>query len=323
MTLANLLEARSEPVTPELESVAGSSTRLQVSCNGAFFIDQHCIEQVTSSHPSDEVLHSILLHESLPYCKVSSDIYAEGCVTVKCRRRTCKWMYNICDYFQLNRKCVAIASFYVDRYFTLTDFSDGPAARQFQLIAVTSLFIAIKTHGEMKDKVREEVIEFNIDFCASTSRGLFSAKEIEECERTMLHTLEWHVNPVVPSNVIDTLVNYLPQSLRATETLYIYDLSKHLVELSTLIPTLDMIHKPSVIAFASIIYVLTFGENLSSHIIKFESALQEASCYHYFNEEKRNVAEAVASLQAMCPNLNELLHCEVQTLEHEAPDVIE
>ena len=218
-------------------------------------------------------------------------------------------MYSICDYFKLNREVVAIAMFYLDRYCTLASSSSTPVtARQFQLVALTSLFIAIKTHGEIKHQGNDkncDAIEFNINFCASISRNQFTSREIEECEQSMLWVLDWHVNPVVPSSIIDVLINYLPHTAEADMTndvaLYIYECSKHLAELSVAVPALSIGFKPSIVAFACIMYALE-DRRLQS---EFQATLQEVS-YSYFDADEENIKNAIAMLREICPNLCEL-----------------
>jgi hypothetical protein len=59
--------------------------------------------------------------------------------------------------------------------------------RQFQPVAIASLFIAIKTNGKtirLETSEQCEVMEFIIGFCACISHGNFSTQEIEHCELT-------------------------------------------------------------------------------------------------------------------------------------------
>jgi hypothetical protein len=87
--------------------------------------------------------------------------------------------------------------------------------------------------------------------------------------------------------------------------LYLYDCSKHLTSLCVSVSAC-IVHKPSVIAIASIMYALHSlgGDSISTQQVhvEFESALQEVSCYHY-NEEKENIEEAVEILRYICPDL--------------------
>lgn len=307
-------------------------------------------------------------------------------------------MYDICDYFRLNREVVGIALFYVDRYFTIT-FQGGDervpvTRRKFQLVALTGLFVAVKLHGESRqdpDGQRSPFgspnpmdasdgtsigdcqawnrVKFSLTVCASISRNQFDPSEIEECERALLFTLDWHVNPVVSSgSIIDSLLVYLPGSnllsaaniprpsnvatydrsesvsseppsmARATThsvggativiedglSLYVYDCAKYLCELSVSIPALSLVYKPSVVAYASIIYALDSLHRSSSvksddpsslSIILpqqmsrwgFEARARSATTGH-FESERENVVGAVCILRAICPNLGDLFH---------------
>lgn len=330
------------PVTPD--SVVGAD----ININGSFADTttsscihekaDHCPDDDATSSSSHELLQSILHHESLPHYQLSPD-YLHSSVLIpstekdqgvseRCRRRTCEWMYDICDYFHLNREVVAIALFYVDRYFTLTSFSSAAGSnkqvpvtrKQFQLVALTGLYIAIKTHGEpRKNQIQQwNRAKFSIYVCASISRHQFTSKAIERCEQLMLQTLEWRVNPIVPSGVvIDTLVNYLSPGCvdgssngkaTAAVAVYVYDCSKYLAELSISVPALCMVYKPSVIAYASIMYALDiYGTVQFSRQRRsdYEAVLQKASDLH-FDVEKENIQGARGILQAICPNLSEL-----------------
>lgn len=287
-------------------------------------------------------------------------------VSEKCRRRTCEWMYDICDYFRLNREVVAIALFYVDRYFTIT-FGDCSrqntnsttheegrdqdhqvsstqrpvTRREFQLVALTSLYIAIKTHGEAR---REDVattatkssqpqpqswnrLKFNLTICASISRHQFTSHNIEECECTILRTLQWRVNPIVPSGIlIDSLVNLLPSSMDCSMALYVYDCAKYLAELSVSVPALSLVYRPSIVAYASVLYALdtldcgssaplssTSSSCTSSKYFSkkrksyYQELVKQASLGHLDNSNNNEEVEGAKKiLLVICPNLREL-----------------
>jgi len=256
-------------------------------------------------------------------------------VSERCRRRTCEWMYDICDYFHLNREVVGIALFYVDRYFTITfNGAAGQAPvtrRQFQLVALTGLYIAVKLHGEDRRDVaarqksrgssgqsdddppwNRRRSDFSLAVCASISRDQFTASAIEDCERVMLHILDWHMNPIVSSGtVIDSLVAYLPPAMSRRLTIFVYDSAKYLSELSVSVPTLNLVYKPSLVAYASILYALETLDMKLPHDKcctartrkDYVNLISQASS-DYFCLDKVDRAKQI--LQAICPNLNDL-----------------
>lgn len=263
-------------------------------------------------------------------------------------------MYELCDYFQLQREVVGIALFYVDRYFTITfggvgaDITDGGSTfgatpvtkRDFQLVGLTALYIAIKTHGQSRPNldtsssssdVAFNKLKFSLHVCASTSREQFTASQIEECERMMLQTLEWRLNPIVPSGfVIELLVVFLPCVVMEGELLsesgqqsvvqnFVYDCATYLTELAVSVAALNLVYKPSVIAYASILAALDIlleddssSSSLSSSsrvtrdiIIEYDAILNQASCRH-FEMNKSEVVKAKEILGVMAPNVSAL-----------------
>ena len=276
----------------------------------------------------------------------------------KCRRKTCEWMYQLCDYFVLQREVVGIALFYVDRYFTIT-FGNGDqpvTKKEFQLVGLTALYVAIKTHGQSRPSSSSCVVvggnndtstastledasfnklKFSLHVCASTSREQFTPRQIEECECKMLHTLEWRLNPIVPSGcVIELLVMFLPCATMMKENgekksssgggvvlqNFVYDCATYLTELAVSVAALSLVYKPSVIAYASILAAVDIllednDDDTSSSsssrmmtkdmLIEYETLLNQASCRH-FELNKEDVVKAKEILGVMAPNVSEL-----------------
>jgi len=292
-------------------------------------------------------LHSSVLMQNLPPPTDSKD---QG-VSERCRRRTCEWMYDICDYFKLNREVVGIALFYVDRYFTITfeGSSDDDSQqkvpvtrRQFQLVALTGLYIAVKLHGESRQEnptyrptttslersdstsscssqqQQWNRLKFSLSVCSSISRNQFTTAEIEECERKVFGTLDWYLSPIVSSgNIIDLLLLHLPTMDGGDDSiaLFVYDCAKYLAELSISVPALCLVYKPSIVAYSAILYAmdtLATTKSSSSDVSftthdrqEYERLVHQVSSQH-FHREKENVSSAMKILQKICPNLSEL-----------------
>ncbi|KAL3764930.1 hypothetical protein ACHAWU_003790 [Discostella pseudostelligera] len=229
-------------------------------------------------HVAPDYLHSSVLISPTPI--ESKD---QG-VSERCRRRTCEWMYDICDHFQLQREVVGIALFYVDRYFTITfegdrsececgntDGKTSPTpscSSQHRQVPVTRKEFQLVAPTRRRAAARPQHI---IAVCASISRNQFTSQDIELCEMKMLNTLNWHVNPIVSSgSIIDLLLAHLPtfpsqQQLQQDcddsmdhdcLSVYVYDCAKYLAELSVSIPALCLVYAPSILAYSSILYAL-------------------------------------------------------------------
>mmetsp|Transcript_15804 Transcript_15804/g.24563 ORF Transcript_15804/g.24563 Transcript_15804/m.24563 type:complete len:454 (-) Transcript_15804:115-1476(-) len=349
----------------------GSNSNNQNSLSSSRLINNNA--QIIE-HQSLQLL-SILTLESSPHYATSphylhsSILLKDTGVSEKCRRKTCEWMYELCDYFQLQREVVGIALFYVDRYFTITFGSGGVGGgnsgtttspvtkRDFQLVGLTALYIAIKTHGQSRPSclldntttdttsslsssssdVAFNKLKFSLHVCASTSREQFTARQIEECECRMLQTLEWRLNPIVPSGcVIELLVVFLPSCVMMMEDYceqdggssgqqqsvvqnFVYDCATYLTELAVSVAALSLVYKPSVIAYASVLAALDIlleddsspsSSSSSSRvtkdtIIEYDAILNQAS-YRHFEMNKNEVLKAKEILGVMSPNVSAL-----------------
>ncbi len=219
------------------------------------------------------------------------------------------------------------------------------AKREFQLVGLTALYIAIKTHGQSRQLVDEtnndgttapvlfNKLKFSLHICASTSREQFTAKQIEECECLLLNTLSWRLNPIVPSGcVIELLVMFLPCAMGGRGSRhgggrmesdhnhgqnvqnFVYDCATYLTELAVSVAALSLVYKPSVIAYASVLAavdILLEDDSSSSSpvttdtLIEYDALLNQAS-YQHFEMNKGDVVKAKEILAVMAPNVGVL-----------------
>ena len=178
--------------------------------------------------------------------------------------------------------------------------------------------------------------------CASISRGSFGVTEIAACELSILTSLNWRINPVVPSGtVVDCLVAHLPRVLRGCSSggadgrnnsssplsegdvecvkLHVYDCAKYLAELSVSVPALCLVYRPSVVSYASVLVALDTlvvgqtptttprGAILSRRQrSEYEDAVGRASGGYYAGSRTEDVDGAARILGVICPNLMEL-----------------
>ena len=169
------------------------------------------------------------------------------------RPRIFEWFYKIVDNFLLERGIVAIAMDYVDRYLEAKESEpnqEAMTAHQYQLIAMTSLYVAVKLHGgndhgnetspwEIKRKT------FDIKEFVKLSRGEFGCEDIFHMEILLLKNLKWKMNPVTVMCCVDAFMRLVPapghlypqmeerdlKRLRLGHTV-LHDLARYLVELA-------------------------------------------------------------------------------------------
>ena len=126
------------------------------------------------------------------------------------RKRIASWMYDVVDHFQYDRNVVSIALRYIDQYVghllvenaknmrradsiersrgnggSGSSSSQPIKRRHFQLIAVTSLYLAIKVHGELMENDPISGAEYDVvDSLVNEVDGrMFLGKPLSESEK--------------------------------------------------------------------------------------------------------------------------------------------
>ncbi|EEC44236.1 predicted protein [Phaeodactylum tricornutum CCAP 1055/1] len=184
-----------------------------------------------------------------------------GYISERWRGSICEWCYEVVDHFQFDREVVSIALNYLDRAVAAKarDTLKAIPYLEFQLIAVTSVYMAIKLHGahETHDGPRRRL---RIDAFVELSRGHFEAGAIECMERSILSTLNWRVNPPTLLRFISNLLELLPEWSPLPHTVSygdalggIYDYARYLSELSVCVSKFSFTLSSSEIAFSAIL----------------------------------------------------------------------
>jgi len=137
---------------------------------------------------------------------------------------------------------------YYDRY--LAKFPCDSKAK-CQLVAVTSLYIAVKLY----DVRRKD----SLAFFAKLSDDRFSEEDICVMEMEMLEGLNWFVNPPTPQafvyHFVHLLGTMLPPNQSTSHTSTIYEVANYVAEVSYLQLKVSC-EKASTLAFASILVAL-------------------------------------------------------------------
>ena len=166
-----------------------------------------------------------------------------------------EWFYKIIDHFLLERGIVAIAMDYLDRFLLIhPSGNSGISQKMYQLIAMTSLYIAMKLHGgnDRGDETARWKIKrrtFCLKGFVKLSRGQFVPEDVLSMETLILKTLAWKMNPVTVSCFLDSLLMLIPRPHELFENLdsrtlkrlklaqhVLHNLARYLVELAICIP---------------------------------------------------------------------------------------
>lgn len=159
------------------------------------------------------------------------------------RQRIVEWMYGVVDHCNLRRESVAVATYFLD----LASCHDLVRCRKdFQLVAMTSLMLAIKLNDSTMVK---------LDSMVKLGRGLFNEEDVIATESRMLMAFQWHVHPPTPVCFMRQLLRLLPVETTPVARYIIVEVTRFISEISACL--YKFIKYPaSSMAFASIIIAM-------------------------------------------------------------------
>jgi len=234
--------------------------RLKVNVSSMSFVITY---NPREDYVKDE-LQVILRQESTTYYAKKSNYFALSSldcndrnkqVNEGWRRKVCEWLFEVVDHFQFDREVVLFAVCFLDRAASIETKKLGKSLnpRQFQIIAATCFYIAIKLHGEVTpDVTGAPRCKLKIETMVALSRALLTVEELEEKELEILDELDWRVNPTTSIGMIASLLHFLPNGRKTTKK-EIYEISRYLAEISACVSAVAFHYKPSEIAYAGIL----------------------------------------------------------------------
>ena len=170
--------------------------------------------------------------------------HASKPVDADCRVKMCEWCYQVVDFCKFRRETVGIGMSYLDRYLCTPRGREALCNRkEYQLAAMTALYIAIKLH---------EPLEMETSLLADLSRGCYQEMEFVAMEQTILQALNWRVNGPTALGFITYFMALMPSSVHPSVATAIFDYARYQTELAiaehAFVPV-----KPSDIALAAVL----------------------------------------------------------------------
>lgn len=192
------------------------------------------------------------LDRSTTYVSTSTyTMTTEGAPFIECwRGKICKWMCKVVDSYSLDREIMTIAMMYFDRFMSTRKCTSSKDNARFQLVALSSLYLAIKLN-EQRNMSIEHVLKL--------SNGRFCENDLVSMEMELISTLNWHLHPPTPQSFVHYLVLLIP-NFKCSPTLtscndvknMIFNVCNYIVEL-TAFESRMITEKPSTVATASIL----------------------------------------------------------------------
>ena len=213
--------------------------------------------------------------------------------------------YEFIDHYNFDREVVGVAIYYFDRYTSSQTSCEGVHTKdKFQIIAVTSLFLAIKLHS-MSDNC---LVESRSQALARLLYDHVDPQEIYEMEMNILVLLDWRLNPPTLHQFAINFSQLHPLGdCCSTTTSYLYEATRYQVELAIFSPELLATFTSSVIAYAALKnaeekitvdnpHILTPDMNQS-----FEALMTDPTMT--LTLDSTAVARCQLSLKRLCPQL--------------------
>jgi hypothetical protein len=121
------------------------------------------------------------------------------------RQKMCEWYYEMADFLKIDRSTASRSMMLLDRFMATSTHAPAAAEAmqnrdQYQLFALTSLFISIKLF---------ERLNIQAEHVSYLSRGRYEPQEIIKIEIVMLAALEWKVCEASKADFVDIIMDYI------------------------------------------------------------------------------------------------------------------
>ncbi len=226
------------------------------------------------------------------WCVSTSSNASSSTMSESWRVKICEWTYNVIDYFNYDRELVFMCMNYLDRYVMKRPLLD---TKTYQLAAVTSLFLVVKTF-----QPRSSDCLLNVSSLVKLSQSTFDEESILAMELEMLAVLQWQLFPPTPYTFAKHLSKFLcfdegytQQSHRSR--LEIRELTRFFTELSVC-DYFFITYNQSTVAMASLLTAInifvedrreispevrrTFQERIYFHTGLDPSSIEVQECQH-------------------------------------------
>lgn len=273
------------------------------------------LQECTSYPCCPDYLHDA--RRSSPSCQ-SSRSSSNDCVNENWRRKISEWSFEVVDHFGFDREVVAIALSYLDRCMahksapTPMGSTCGVSRSEFQLIAVTSLYIAIKLHGEIDGSSGAQPRrKLKIGTFVELSRNLFSVRDLERMEMLVLSTLRWKVNPPTSVKFVSYLLLLLPRHGAYNHKIHesvvnsLFEMSRYLTELSCCVSTMSFNFKPSIVAYAAILNAMESTDPVSLPFDVRHAFIKNVAMNASLHFDSGEVLRARSTLSELCPLMSD------------------
>jgi hypothetical protein len=193
------------------------------------------------------------------------------------RIKIVEWCMQVADHFTFDRQVVSYAMNYLDRVAAL---KPQVGNKEYQRLAVSCLYLAIKLHGEMEDYEQgyyEERKKLSLSVYVELGRGLLTEELICATELEVLRMLRWRVNPPTSTCFLQSFLALLPP-LNTVARSQLLDQARYLTDLAACVSIFDQASHTAFCALACAIETASCGLSPTNRVLCYK-ALHEATGY--------------------------------------------
>lgn len=202
------------------------------------------VERIATMREQEESTYAVYdyLAESVKIRKLASKPVDEDC-----RVKMCEWCYQVVDFCKFRRETVGQGMSYLDRYLCTSKGLEALCNRkEYQLAAMTALYIAIKLH---------EPLEMETSLLADLSRGCYNEMEFVHMEQTILQALKWKVNGPTPLGYVQYFMALIPHEVHPSVASLVMDYARFQIEMAVSEQSFVAL-RPSELALAAVLNAL-------------------------------------------------------------------
>lgn len=230
------------------------------------------------------------------------------------RRRICEWAFEVTDHYCFDREVTSIAIYYLDRFVSYTiAYGETVGKREFQLLAITCLYVAMKLHGTIDLNLTTKRVRIPLSNFVELSHGYFSAVIIEEMEMKLLsRVLMWRTNPPTSAQFIAYILQLLAPTFQHGPRMEVsfsklFDVTRFLTETAVCVSTVFVVFKPSVIALAALTIAVEAADDAAfSPHERHELFSKLTEVAFHFKSDAQEINRVRTLLAKLCPDVHAL-----------------
>ncbi|CAJ1958746.1 unnamed protein product [Cylindrotheca closterium] len=222
------------------------------------------------------------------------------------REQVAQWCYDVVDHLDASREAVYVAMNVLDRYIAETSSSAAMDKVEYEKIAITAFFLALRITNS---------VEIRIPEILSLSRSSIQPQDIISTGSRILECLTWSNRILTPHSFLKAFMGLRSQSLNPSTVTSWLDLAVYLVEISVCDGEFSQT-AASQLAMAAIIVAMKKSGDYDENKKQCDSLVRDIF-------EHASIDPCSTSLRSLCVRLQNIYNQSQESPQANSPHVIE